>query len=213
MNGFATAQEAFWAGDFGDAYVDRSQGARLEAARTHLWGRILSRCGPIGSVTEFGANVGLNLAAVRRLLPDAALHGVEINAKAAATLRERAPSLAPLSVQQGSLLDTAPPQPSDLAFTCTVLIHVAPDMLARAYDQLAKAAKTYVLICEYYNPAPVPVLYRGHDERLFKRDFAGEFLDAHRDFSLIDYGFQYHRDPNFPVDDFTWFLMARNRQG
>ena len=28
---------------------------------------------------------------------------------------------------------------------------------------------------------------------------------------LIDYGFSYHRDPVFPQDDITWFLMERKR--
>ena len=26
---------------------------------------------------------------------------------------------------------------------------------------------------------------------------------------LIDYGFQYHGDHNFPQDDITWFLMEK----
>ncbi len=205
----STAQERFWAGAFGDSYVDRCQGASLEAARTKLWARILSRCAPLHSITEFGANVGLNLVALRRLLPSAALRAVEINAKAATQLRARDAALGPLEVIEGSLLDTAPATVSDLAFTCTVLIHIAPERLDAAYRQLAQAASRYVVLCEYYNPTPVSVAYRGHDERLFKRDFAGEFLDAHPDFQLLDYGFHYHRDHNFPMDDFTWFLLER----
>ena len=35
----------------------------------------------------------------------------------------------------------------------------------------------YLLINEYYNPKPVSIDYRGHSERLYKRDFAGEILD------------------------------------
>jgi spore coat polysaccharide biosynthesis protein SpsF len=78
-----------------------------------------------------------------------------------------------------------------------------------AYDQLACAGRRYVAIIEYYNPSPVEVLYRGHSGRLFKRDFAGEFMDRHPAFQLIDYGFVYHRDLVFPQDDLTWFLMER----
>ena len=200
-----TRQEAFWRGQFGDDYVSRSQGEALLAARLALWSRILRACGPIGSITEFGANIGLNLRALHALLPEAKLHGVEINARAAAMLKE----LDYVAVSEGSLLDTAPEQAADLAFTCTVLIHINPDALSRAYAQLARAAGRYAVICEYYNPSPVQVTYRGHAERLFKRDFAGEFMDAHPQFSLLDYGFVYHRDANFPADDFTWFLMQR----
>lgn len=82
-------------------------------------------------------------------------------------------------------------------------------MLARAYDRLHQTSRRYICLIEYYNPSPVEVLYRGHHGRLFKRDFAGELLDAYPDLQLVDYGFIYHRDPNFPLDDLTWFLMEK----
>ena len=205
MNDFETDQERFWAGDFGDDYVDRSQGVHHIASRTAMWSRILRSCGPIGSATEFGANIGLNLRALRNLLPEAKLTGVEINAKAAQILRDEGT----IEVLEGSLFDTAPSIPADLGFTSGVLIHINPDRLGTAYDRLAQGSRRYVAMCEYYNPAPTEVTYRGHSEQLYKRDFAGEFLDAHPDFELRDYGFVYHRDPHFPVDDSTWFLMER----
>ena len=90
-----------------------------------------------------------------------------------------------------------------------VLIHINPELLERAYRKLYDASHRYVLVCEYYNPSPVRMPYRGHDDRLFKRDFAGEMLDMFADLQLIDYGFQYHRDPTFPQDDITWFLMEK----
>ena len=64
------------------------------------------------------------------------------------------------------------------------------------------------MICEYYNPTPVTVPYRGASERLFKRDFAGELMDRF-DLALVDYGFVYHRDSHFPQDDLTWFLLEK----
>jgi spore coat polysaccharide biosynthesis protein SpsF len=67
----------------------------------------------------------------------------------------------------------------------------------------------YILVCEYYNPTPVSIDYRGHSDRLFKRDFAGEILDLYTDLTLRDYGFVYHRDTNFPLDDITWFLLEK----
>lgn len=206
LRAYATPQEAFWAGAFGDAYVERCRGEALVAARTAMWARIMSRCGPIGSVTELGANIGLNLMALRRLLPEAALTGVEINAKAISQLLRNVPDVTALA---GSLLDAIPDEPADLAFTCTVLIHIAPEQLGQAYAQLARATQRYAAICEYYNPTPVSVTYRGHEERLYKRDFAGEFMDAHPAFALVDYGFAYRRDALFPADDITWFLLER----
>ena len=65
------------------------------------------------------------------------------------------------------------------------------------------------MIAEYYNPSPVSISYRGHKDRLFKRDFAGEFLDKFSNSNLVDYNFHYHRDKNFPQDDITWFSIEK----
>ena len=73
---------------------------------------------------------------------------------------------------------------------------------------MQRASSRFVVMAEYYNPTPVTVPYRNHTDRMFKRDFAGEFLDAYPDFTLLDYGFRYHRG-TFPADDITWFLMER----
>lgn len=64
------------------------------------------------------------------------------------------------------------------------------------------------MVAEYYNPAPVAIPYRGHNDRLFKRDFAGELIwYRHPQLQLVDYGFAYHRESNFPQEDITWFLI------
>ena len=51
--------------------------------------------------------------------------------------------------------------------------------------------------------------YRGHSERLFKRDFAGELVDEFN-LNLVDYGFWYRRD-NIASEfgDMTWFLLEK----
>ena len=77
------------------------------------------------------------------------------------------------------------------------------------YEIFYKASKRYILVAEYYNPTPVEVKYRDHEGKFFKRDFAGELLDKYHSLQLIDYGFFYHRDNNFPADDITYFLMEK----
>jgi len=49
---------------------------------------------------------------------------------------------------------------------------------------MAVIADKYVLINEYFNPTPTEIVYRGHSAKLFKRDFAGEFLDSTEDSNL-----------------------------
>lgn len=203
---YCTPQEEFWAGAFGDSYIHRNAAPALVDAKEAMFRQALAGTDGIRSVVELGCNIGLNLVALTRLLPQPELRGVEINAAAVARARENLPEAA---ITQGSLLDYAVEPPGDLAFTCGVMIHLNPEMLAAAYAKLAAASRRYVLIAEYYHPSPVTVTYRGHEARLFKRDFAGEFLDAHPAFRLVDYGFVYRRDPRHPLDDVTWFLLAR----
>ena len=76
----------------------------------------------------------------------------------------------------------------DLAVHGGVLIHINPERLPIVYQNLVSLSSRYVLVAEYYNPTPTEVNYRGHNERLFKRDFAGELIDEF-DLNLVDYGF------------------------
>ncbi|CAN5355431.1 hypothetical protein BH24PSE2_BH24PSE2_03110 [soil metagenome] len=204
---FRTEQEAFWAGDFGDAYVDRNSDPVRVARRTALFAKILSCTRGVSRVLEFGANIGQNLLAIRNLLPNVEFGAVEINEKAA----ERLQQIPNLRLFQSSILDidAAELGTYDLALTSGVLIHIDPDHLPEVYQRLYDCSQRYILLQEYYNPTPVEVVYRGHARRLFKRDFAGELLARYTNLELVDYGFQYHGDYNFPADDGTWFLMKK----
>lgn len=203
---FKTEQENFWAGEFGDEYANRNQGEALVASNIALFSKILSRAGKIDSAIEFGANIGLNLMALRSLLPNAALAAVEINENAAGRLRE----ISGVKVYHCSVLDFQPDGTWDLTLIKGVLIHIHPDSLSEVYDRLYRASARYICVAEYYNPVPVEVSYRGNKDRLFKRDFAGEMLDRFSDLRLVDYGFSYHRDNNFPQDDLTWFMLEKS---
>jgi pseudaminic acid biosynthesis-associated methylase len=134
------------------------------------------------------------------------MQAVEINPEAARQLGEL---IGPANVHAGSLFDFRPVHAFDLVLVKGVLIHLHPERLADAYASIYSAARRLILVAEYYNPTPVSVPYRGHADRLFKRDFAGELLERHPDLVLRDYGFAYRRDPAFPQDDITWFLLEK----
>ena len=202
---FETEQEAFWAGSFGDEYSDRNIGNGWIASNTALFAKVLDRTRKVRSIIEFGANIGLNLRAVDQLIDQSELAAVEINHAAAAELRQWGRA----EVIESSILDFEPMRTWDMALIKGVLIHINPDELPRVYDKLYASSGRYVCVVEYYNPSPVALPYRGHENRLFKRDFAGEMLERFSDLTLVDYGFCYRRDPNFPQDDVTWFLMEK----
>lgn len=84
---YKTEQEQFWAGDFGNDYSDRNSGTLYLAQNVALFSKILSRTRKINSLIEFGANIGLNLQAIKQLLPHIELSAVEINASAITKLK------------------------------------------------------------------------------------------------------------------------------
>lgn len=203
---FKTEQEAFWAGDFGTEYIQRNQGDTLLASNLDFFARALRSARGIRSCIEFGANIGMNLKALKLLRPGLDAHAIEINAEAARQLGE---FIRPEQVHNTSILDFVPARQWDLILIKGVLIHINPEVLPQVYDKLFASCGRYLMVAEYYNPVPMAISYRGHSDRLFKRDFAGEIMDRYPQLRLVDYGFAYHRDPNFPQDDITWFLMEK----
>jgi pseudaminic acid biosynthesis-associated methylase len=203
---YKTEQEKFWAENFGNDYIGRNQSDQLLASNLSFFGKALNRCGKINSCIEFGANIGMNLKAIKLLYPEILVRGIEINTTAAEILMS---TIGEENVKIGSIFEESFDEKSDISLIKGVLIHINPEMLQLVYQQLYNSSKKYILIAEYYNPVPVSIDYRGHSDRLFKRDFAGEFLDKFSDCKLIDYGFLYKRDPAFPQDDITWFLIEK----
>ena len=203
---FKTEQEAFWAGEFGIEYIKRNKSHDYLKANINLFSEVLRNIYPIKSCIEFGANIGMNLKALKFLHPEIDLYGIEINKRAAKELKKL---IGASNTIEKSILDFNSEIKADLTLVKGVLIHISPKELNNVYEKLYQAANKFILICEYYNPTPVAIEYRGHKDRLFKRDFAGEMLDKYPDLHLRDYGFVYHRDQNFPQDDVNWFLLEK----
>lgn len=201
-----TEQEEFWASnEWGSEYIKRNSYDRVKN-NINFFSKVLDRTHNVNSIIEFGANIGLNLLALNQLLPSAKYSAIEIN-------KEACSSLAKLNfldnIHNESIFDFECKEKRDLVFTKVVLIHINPEYLDAVYKKLYETSNKYILVAEYYNPTPVEVNYRGHEGKLFKRDFAGELLDKYEDLRLVDYGFAYHRDNNFHQDDISWFLLEK----
>ena len=201
-----TEQESFWQGEFGNQYSDRNKNEKLLASNLSLFSSVLKSTGKIDSLIEFGANIGMNLISLKQLLPDAEISGIEINKKAYKNLEKL---IGKKNSYCQSINNFTFEKTYDLCLIKGVLIHINPEQLSEVYHKLYLASKKYILIAEYYNPTPVSMPYRGHENKLFKRDFAGEMLDKFQDLFLLDYGFVYHRDNLFPQDDINWFLLKK----
>lgn len=168
------------------------------ASNLAFFSRALRHSRGIQSCIEFGANIGLNIMALKLLYPCIDAHAIEINFDAA---KQLGTLISSTNVHNNSILDFVPVRQWDLALIKGVLIHINPDVLPLVYDRLFAACSRYLCIAWYCNPEPVEIPYRSHSNRLFKRDFAGEIMERYPQMKLVDYGFVYRRDPDFPQDD------------
>lgn len=199
-------QETFWFGNFGDEYTSRNDGRDLIESNQLLFQEVFKNLPLPKSVIELGANRGLNLAALKGIDNNIQTSGVEINPNAAELLRN---STFADTVHEMSATELKVETKFELVLSKGFLIHINPADLKTIYALIASLSIDLVLFAEYFSPEPVSIGYRGHQNKLFKRDFAGEFMDAHKEFEVIRTGFAYKRGP-IPKDNLTWFLMKRN---
>ena len=90
---YKTEQEAFWAGEFGNAYIDRNQGDALLASNLDFFSKALRATRGLQSCIEFGANIGMNLKAIQLLYPRIQASAIEINAEAAELMHRSSQAL------------------------------------------------------------------------------------------------------------------------
>lgn len=88
---FKTDQETFWAGQFGTDYIQRNQSDALLASNLAFFSKALHQAYGIKNCIEFGANIGMNLKALKLLYPRIDCDAIEINSEAAKQLAELPP--------------------------------------------------------------------------------------------------------------------------
>ena len=199
-------QQDFWRGEFGTEYIARNESPELLASNLHLFASIFSRLEfTPSSFIEFGANIGMNARALKLLFPGSYFTGIEINEDAHLRLKSVADTAILSSIEEMQI-----PRTHEVSFTKGVLIHVAPKNLKTVYEKMYLSSSRYILVAEYYSRSPDSLNYRGHADKLYKRDFAGEILDLYPDLRLASYGFSYHRAAA-PQDDITWFILEKSQ--
>ena len=203
---YKTEQEKFWQGNFGDEYINRNKNKFLIKNNFFLFKKIFSKLFRIKSLIEFGPNIGLNIIALKKIFKLKFITAVEINKKACLKIKD----IQKLNVINNSIINFLPKKKHDLVLVKGVLIHINPNKLKKVYKTIYKSCKTsgYILIAEYYSPQPTMMIYRGKRNKLFKRDFAGEFVSLFKKTKIIKYGFSYHND-KYPQDDLNWFLIKK----
>jgi len=187
-----TVQAQVWAGEFGRAYTDRNRldvedlnalwSANYGITRREINQVFLQDIPKNASFLEVGCNVGNQLLQLQEL-GYGNLSAVEIQSYAVEIAKSRVSKVA---IRQGSALALPYGNDSfDVVFTSGVLIHVAPEDLPRAMEEIHRCAKTYIWGAEYYAPDVTQVNYRGHEKLLWKMDYARRYLEGFKDLELV----------------------------
>lgn len=195
--------EALWAGEFGDAYIERNKDA--EAGRGDFWAKQLEALGAT-SALEVGCNIGANLQWVGGALGPENVAGVDVNPTALELLRERVPGVdarlasgARLPFDDGAF---------DLVFTMGVLIHQDPaTQLEPMMREVVRVASRFVIAGEYHADEPTEVPYRGQEGALFKQDFGALYQRLFPSLELLDSGFLSEREGRW--DDLTYWILRK----
>jgi pseudaminic acid biosynthesis-associated methylase len=186
-----TPQMETWTGDFGREYTDRNSltladldsvyQKRYGVTRRELNARFLSVVPADARILEVGCNLGNQLL----LLQEAGyrdLYGIEIQEYALTKARSR---LSGVQLVQATAFDIPfADKYFDLVFTSGVLIHIAPDDLPKAIGEIHRCVRSFIWGIEYHSSEPAAVNYRGHQELLWKMDYAKFYLDHFDDLEL-----------------------------
>jgi pseudaminic acid biosynthesis-associated methylase len=194
--------EALWAGEFGDAYVERNR--KAGEPRELFWREIIDICKPQRAL-EVGCNMGGNLRWIAAQLPPQNVYGIDINLKALDELHRSAPAI-------NALYSPARELPFrdrwfDLTFTMGVLIHQPESTLPLVMAELVRCSQRYVLCGEYYADHLTEVPYRGERGALLKRNYGKIYQELFPELQLRKQWFM-GRDQGW--DDITIWLFERS---
>ncbi len=170
-----------WRSAFGREYTDRNDQEKPE--RVTSWRRLLDGVMPKRAL-EIGCNVGWNLEYLRRIGVED-LYGIEPQTYAVTRARARNPLF---NVLHGTAFELPfRDRFFELAFTSGVLIHISPDQVGAALDEIYRVSSRYIVAIEYgtTHQSEQEVLYRGKQSALWKRDHGALWQRRYPDLSLV----------------------------
>ena len=199
-----TKQTEKWAGEFGKEYTNRNTRTLEEMESSYQKDFILTRTEMntefIGDlkrstrILEVGSNIGNQLLCLQNM-GFRSLYGIELQEYAVELSKSRTKHI---NVTQGSVFDI--PYKDGffvLVFTSGLLIHIAPSDIEVVLREIYRCSKKYIWGFEYYADRYTPVKYRGHNDLLWKTNFAKLYLDTFADLQLVkEKRFKYRSNEN-----------------
>jgi pseudaminic acid biosynthesis-associated methylase len=186
-----TKQMEKWSGDFGKEYTDRNAFSLEEldtlykskygVTRTQLNQRFLEGMDRSIRVLEVGSNVGNQLLCLQSM-GFVNLYGIELQSYAVELSKARTKRI---NIIEGSAFDIPYKDGYfDLVFTSGVLIHINPSDIVWALREILRCTREYIWGFEYYADEHIEIIYRGHQELLWKADYAKLYLQQFEDLKI-----------------------------
>ena len=192
MEAYKTSEMEIWGGEFGKRYTDRNAYSFEEFEnryiekyginRTALNKEFLDGFNRNIRILEIGANVGYQLLCLQKM-GFTELYGIELQNYAI----EKSKILTKnIFISKGSIFDI-PFKDNffDLVYTSGVLIHIKPDDLKIAMDEIVRCSKKYIWGFEYFSEEIQEIPYRGHNSLMWKANYPEIFLNYNKDLSSI----------------------------
>jgi pseudaminic acid biosynthesis-associated methylase len=187
-----TDQIRTWTGNFGREYTDRNAQSPADLdefyrqtygiSRRQLNESFLRLIPKQARILEVGCNMGTQLLLLTEM-GYRELYGIEIQSYALDLAQRRLPEA---ELKQASALSIPfPDQHFDLVFTSGVLIHISPSDLPKALREIYRCSRHWIWGFEYYSPNPTEISYRGHNNLLWKMDYASRYLQEFSDLDLV----------------------------
>lgn len=150
--------------------------------RTELNQKFLASLDRSARILEVGSNVGNQLLCLQKM-GFSHLYGIELQSYAVELSKSRTKGI---NIIQGEASDIPfKDNYFDMVFTSGVLIHIAPSDQPGVMKEIYRCSRKYIFGFEYYSEMPKEIVYRGHENLLWKADFAGEYLELFADLHLM----------------------------
>jgi pseudaminic acid biosynthesis-associated methylase len=207
-----TKQTEFWKGDFGKEYTDRNTYSPKEWDQFYIniFGKskidmnadFLSHLSKDIKILEIGCNIGLQLQGLQRM-GFKNLYGIELQPYAVEQAKKNTEGI---NIICGSGFDL-PFKDNYFDVVCTngVLIHISPDDLPKIICEMYRCSKKYIWGFEYYAEKTMEINYRGHENYLWKADYAALFIKEFPNLKLIKKEF-YPYIKNVDNKDYMYLL-------
>lgn len=182
-----THQRKTWEEEFGEGYLERNvynpeelntfYSNRYGFTKDELNEEFLKDIPKDAKILEVGTNIGNQLLHLQSQ-GFTNLYGIEIQDRAINYAKHRSNNL---NIIKGDALDI-PFKDNffDLVFTHGVLIHISPDNIQTALNEISRVSNKYIWGLEYYADEYTDLVYHGQKNIMWKTNFSKLYQDNNK---------------------------------